>query len=80
MRGAVALSLAQGPVPVVVAAAVIGPAIQPVLLGDGAEVATPKRQWCWKRSGESHFRNLGPVCQAFVQQTYPKPLFGRIVR
>jgi ribonuclease E len=30
---------------------VIGPAIQPVLLGDGAEVARPKRQGWWKRQG-----------------------------
>ncbi|MCA3275049.1 MAG: ribonuclease E/G [Roseomonas sp.] len=28
---------------------VIGPAIQPVVLGDGAEVARPKRQGWWKR-------------------------------
>ncbi|MEN9498769.1 MAG: hypothetical protein RIS83_588 [Pseudomonadota bacterium] len=30
---------------------VIGPAIQPVVLGDGAEVARPKRQGWWKRPG-----------------------------
>jgi ribonuclease E len=30
---------------------VIGPAIQPVVLGDGAEVARPKRLGWWKRPG-----------------------------
>jgi ribonuclease E len=30
---------------------VIGPAIQPVVLGEGAEVARPKRQGWWKRPG-----------------------------
>jgi ribonuclease E len=30
---------------------VIGPSIQPVVLGDGAEVARPKRQGWWKRPG-----------------------------
>jgi ribonuclease E len=30
---------------------VIGPAIQPVVLGDGAEIARPKRQGWWKRPG-----------------------------
>ncbi|MCA3419043.1 MAG: ribonuclease E/G [Roseomonas sp.] len=30
---------------------VIGPAIQPVVLGDGAEVARPKRQGWWRRPG-----------------------------
>ncbi|MFO0006883.1 MAG: hypothetical protein ACK559_37775, partial [bacterium] len=30
---------------------VIGPALQPVVLGEGAEVARPKRQGWWKRPG-----------------------------
>jgi hypothetical protein len=30
---------------------VIGPAIQPVVLGDGTEVARPKRLGWWKRPG-----------------------------
>jgi len=30
---------------------VIGPAIQPVVLGEGAEVARPKRLGWWKRPG-----------------------------